>query len=298
MKKQIFLPVYAIVGGLIGFLWRRWELMTAFEKNGLHISGAVSTTALVAVTIVYALLALLLTRMDAGVLAAGGFAQFQYLGKKVPYMAEIIGAGAIGLSGILEILNAPYYELVDAGGEPVKAIIPILVGMFCIFAAAALVTIAARMFSGEGKMQYLGRLLLPAFMCCFWLIYDYQKFAGNPTALDYVYRLFAIMCILLALYYRCAFSMEQPKPLRFTFFAIMGVYFSMLTFADDLTLAARLRFAAMTVMLLIDLWALYRNRAIPKAPETITPEPVLFDDEDTISLTDILNEYKGEHFDE
>lgn len=61
MRKELILPVTAIVGGAIGFFLRRQELLTAFEPDtGLPIEGMPVTWALIALSVVVAAVVFLL----------------------------------------------------------------------------------------------------------------------------------------------------------------------------------------------------------------------------------------------
>ena len=72
-------------------------------------------------------------------------------------------------------------------------------------------------------LYFIFTLLMPAYTCCMWLIVAYQARAADPVILDYVYELFAIIAVLLGLYFIAGFSFERPKVRRASFFSLLGV---------------------------------------------------------------------------
>lgn len=63
MRKDIFLPVLALVGGAVGFLLRLWQYASAYDPSTeLFAHGAPASLALVVWTVLMGALALLLGR--------------------------------------------------------------------------------------------------------------------------------------------------------------------------------------------------------------------------------------------
>lgn len=290
MKKQFVLPLFALFGGVFGFWLRGLELKTSFDAENLPVTTHASV-AMLLFSLLILVAAIDLSRRNYQ-RPTTNMEGFRYAGVKPLYFIELVCAAVIAVTGIMEIAQAPYYELSALEPRPAKVVIPVLLGFFCILAAAAIVTMAARMSTEAGKTKFLGRLLIPGYMCCFWLYYEYQKVAGIPTAQSFMYQLFAIMCLLLAFYYRASFSMEYAKCRRFTVAAMMAIYFSVLSCADRILLSARLRYLALSLLLMVYLYVLYRPKPEPKPIEDTPMEP------EEITLNDILNEYREENIDE
>ena len=102
MRKELVLPVTAIVGGAIGFFLRRLELATAFEPDtGLPIEGMPVTWALIALSAAVAVVLLLLC-LGVGKGFEGGYDQAFRARDAAPYMMGMT-AGAF-LTAVMPIM--------------------------------------------------------------------------------------------------------------------------------------------------------------------------------------------------
>ena len=135
------------------------------------------------------------------------------------------------------------------------------VSFFCVMQTAQ------NNLRGLNKGRYNFILLMPAYTCCVWLIAAYQVRAGDPVQLDYIYELFAIIAVLLGLYFNAGFSFERGKPFRAVLFSLLGVYFSLVTLADGHDPATTLLYGFAVVYLLSSTAVLLHNAARrPGAP--------------------------------
>lgn len=232
MLQVILLPLLAVVGGLGGFFLRRRELATAFEDSGLAIPGVPVTLALIALSLILALVFALLCRGGANKLSTYGDA-FSVPGCRA-YLAVTAVAAACLLAAALLGLKA---EL--SSGAP-RLLRLLLYGM-CVVSFACVASTAVNNLRGQGR-QYSLALLLPAYTCCLWLVVAYQQRAADPVVLDYVYELFAIICTLLGFYFTAGFSFGRIKPWRCAFFCLLSVYFGIVTLADGHDMSTRLLF--------------------------------------------------------
>ena len=256
MLQVILLPLLAAVGGVGGFFLRRWELVAAFEENGLAIPGTPATIALIVLSAVLALAFALLCRGSKHQLTdyRGAFSapnNWAYLAAAALAAACLLFSGLFGIKAELD------------SGAP--GLLRLLLGGMCLVSFACILTVAMNNFRAKGR-QYSLALLLPAYTGCLWLVTAYQRRAADPAVLDYVYELFAILCTLLGLYFSAGFSYGRTKVWRCSFFCLLSVYFSIVTLADGHALSGRLLFlfaalyqlAAVTVLL---------YHAFVKAPE-------------------------------
>lgn len=222
MLKAILLPVLAVFGGLGGFFLRRWELSSAFEASGLAIPWAPASLLLVGLSAVLALVFALLCRGSVNKLttyadAFSSSANWVYLIVAALAAAHLLIAG---VSGVIGDLN---------GGDP--GLLRMLLWIACILTFPCVVLTALTNFHAKGR-QYSLLLLVPAYMCCLWLVVAYQRRDADPVVLAYVYEMLAIICALLGFYFQAGFSFERAKVWRCAFFCLMSVYFSMVTLAD------------------------------------------------------------------
>ena len=143
----------------------------------------------------------------------------------------------------------------------------LILAALCVASFACVVATTRNNFRGEGKGKYNFTLLMPAYTGCVWLIAAYQVRAGDPVQLDYIYELFAIIAVLLGLYFNAGFSFERGKPFRAVLFSLLGVYFSLVTLADGHDPATTLLYGFAVVYLLSSTAVLLHNAARrPGAP--------------------------------
>ena len=255
MRKEILLPVVAVIGGGVGFGLRRWELATAFEADtGLPIAGATATTALILLSVVMAVALLALSRgryPDFG----GCDVAFRAGGNTLYAMAGVLSAFLLLGAGVL------------AGLEFVRAEEPmytyLIVGAMAIASGFCVLATVRNHFREVGKGRYSAALLVPAFTYCVWLIAAYQVRAGDPVQLDYVYELFAIIASLLGFYFHAAFAFTKGRPFWAVFFALLGIYFSITTLADQHSWSTVLLYCFTILYLLTNSAILLYNAARP-----------------------------------
>lgn len=267
MRKEILLPAIAVVGGGAGFALRRWELATAFEPDtGLPIPGAPATTALIALSVLVAAALLLLSLV-------GRYPRFEGYGQAFHAQGNTLYAMAGVLSGFLLIgaggLMA--YDFVQ-GTNPLYT--RLIVAAMAVVSGLCVMSTVRDNFKGTNQGKYSVPLLIPAFAFCVWLIAAYQVRAGDPVQLDYVYELFAIITGLLGLYFIAGFSFDKGRCAPAVLFSLLGVYFSLVTLADEHDWAT-LALYGFTILYLITSSALLLYNAARPLPQ----EPVENDTE-------------------
>jgi len=255
MRKEFFLPALALTGGVAGFFLRRWELATAFEPGtNLPLSGVPATWALLVLSLLMAGVLLLLCSGLHFSFPDGYDQAFRC--HNPLYATFTIAAGfLLSVGGILKLMDLPSaFQAHQAYQESifrvlVSALPKLLLAFFCLAGGVCIVLTAKNNYRAEGRGTRSIRVLIPAFTCCLWLIAAYQARAADPVLIDYVYQLFAIIAILLALYSMASFSFEKAKVTRAIYFSLLGVYLSTVTLADAHTLDSLLLFAFAIVYL-------------------------------------------------
>lgn len=225
MRKEILLPAVAVVGGAVGFGLRHWELSTAFEADtGLPIAGAPATYALIAFSVVMAVLLLALS-------LTVKYPKFQNYDQAFSAQNNTLYATVGVLCGFLLIVAGALmvYDFMQGTNQIYTRLI---VAVMAVASGLCVMTTVRNNFKGEGGGKYSVPLLIPAFAFCVWLIAAYQVRAGDPVQLDYVYELFAIITSLLGLYFMAGLSFEKARCTPMVFFSLLGIYFSMTTLAD------------------------------------------------------------------
>ena len=237
MRKELILPVTAIVGGAIGFFLRRQELLTAFEPDtGLPIEGMPVTWALIALSVVVAAVVFLLC-LGVGKGFEGGYDPAFQARDAAPYMMGMTaGAFLTAAAGVLLLLKLPrlYAEAsLETGGFPMFSLVPmVLLAVLCLCSAWSMLMLGKNNYRGEEKGKYSAWLLIPAYTCCMWLIVSYQEHSGDPIILDYVYQLFSVIAAVLGCYFLSGFGFGRSRPAAAAFFSAEAMYFALVTLAD------------------------------------------------------------------
>ena len=237
MRKELVLPVTAIVGGAIGFFLRRLELATAFEPDtGLPIEGMPVTWALIALSAAVAVVLLLLC-LGVGKGFEGGYDQAFRARDAAPYMMGMTaGAFLTAAAGVLLLLKLPrlYAEAsLETSGFPMFSLVPmVLLAVLCLCSAWSMLMLGKNNYRGEEKGKYSAWLLIPAYTCCMWLIVSYQEHSGDPIILDYVYQLFSVIAAVLGGYFLSGFGFGRSRPAAAAFFSAESMYFALVTLAD------------------------------------------------------------------
>lgn len=269
---NVILPVLlTLVGGAGGWLLRVWELLSAFGANGLAIPGAPASICLILLSVCLALvLAFLCLRpkpvqkdLGPGICAGKNWAYLVFCALAAAHLL------IAGLSGLKDELM---------WGAP--RILHLLLWALCILSFFCVLGAALTGFRGKSR-KYNALLLAPAYTFCVWLVVVYQQRSAEPVVLVYVYELLAIICALIAFYFAAGLSFERPRPRFYVLFALLSIYFGMVTLADNHDLSAQLLFCfsllyhmANTAVLLRRMYLPVGKRASRKTNKTqeVTPD--------------------------
>ncbi len=222
MLKALLLPILAVLGGGVGFFLRRWELATAFESTGLAIPWAPASIALIILSLAVVLICALLCRNPQNKLTDYTEA-IACPNNWLCLIALALSAACLLVAGLLGFRQSMVW------GSP---ILRKLLWVMCIVSFFSVLVTAWNNFRGTNR-KYSLALLAPGYTVCLWLVSSYQLQASDPVILDYMYELFAVICTLLAIYFTASFSFGRGRAWRCAFFNLLGIYFSIVTFADN-----------------------------------------------------------------
>lgn len=241
-------PILAVLGGVVGFALRKWQLSAGFEpETGLAVPGAPAAGALLAWSVLVALALFALNwkdrdRQSWDLAFSAGQGNAFYVTCAI--LSGLLLLGSAAAEAVVFAVNpgAVIYDGESAVAQAAsKALPPLrivlgLLGLPCAVLWGRTVYTADR---DKGKESLC--LLELCLLFCVWLISDYQVRAADPVILDYLYEVLAIVCSLLGLYYVAGYSFQTGKPRRTVFFCLMGTYFSLVSLADGRSLADLLR---------------------------------------------------------
>lgn len=264
-------------------IFSRWlQNMTAFEENGLYISGSLWGIVLTILCIAAAGTMFGFARYykknlgltcapDPGVAFAGSG-----LLHKIIYLviALIMAAGSVMLLITAGDAEAPL-------GMDFSGLLRIL-ALLGLLTAGGFLGIAGGANGKEtpdGSPRQAGFCLaatLPIAFCCFWLIVSYRQDAVTSVVWSYAPEILAIACSLLSFYYVAGHAYGRGKPFATIFFCNFGAFLCFVTLPDERLIAQQIMFFGIAGMQLFFSWMLVsglRRREeifarFPNAPAT------------------------------
>ena len=264
-------------------IFSRWlQNMTAFEENGLYISGSLWGIVLTILCIAAAGTMFGFARYykknlgltcapDPGVAFAGGG-----LLHKIIYLviALIMAAGSVMLLITAGDAETPL-------GMDFSGLLRIL-ALLGLLTAGGFLGIAGGANGKEtpdGSPRQAGFCLaatLPIAFCCFWLIVSYRQDAVTSVVWSYAPEILAIACSLLSFYYVAGHAYGRGKPFATIFFCNFGAFLCFVTLPDERLIAQQIMFFGIAGMQLFLSWMLVsglRRREeifarFPNAPAT------------------------------
>ena len=198
---------------VVGFLLRRLQLTTGYDAEGLPLPGAG-----------------ILLGVYSSVVAALAFLYCRKLTDRPDWSdafafrmptacASSAGAGLLLAGCALAFLAS------GRGFSVEKA-----ASLLGVIAALGIVAEQSALYKNRTLHPMIG--MLPIIFYIVRLIGDFKKWSMDPIILDYWVKLFAMLAILLAVYYFGAFPLGKGKRRSMTFFCLMAVYFCGTCLAD------------------------------------------------------------------
>lgn len=264
-------------------IFSRWlQNMTAFEENGLYISGSL-----------WGIVLTILCIAAAGTMF--GFAR--YYKKNLGLTCAPDPVVAFAGSGLLHKIIYLVIALIMAAGSVMLLITagdaeaPLgmdFSGLLRILALLGLLTAggflgiaggASGKETPDGSPRQAGFCLaatLPIAFCCFWLIVSYRQDAVTSVVWSYAPEILAIACSLLSFYYVAGHAYGRGKPFATIFFCNFGAFLCFVTLPDERLIAQQIMFFGIAGMQLFLSWMLVsglRRREeifarFPNAPAT------------------------------
>lgn len=281
-KLALTLTCTTCVYSAFGIFSRWLQNMTAFEENGLYISGSL-----------WGIVLTILCIAAAGTMF--GFAR--YYKKNLGLTCAPDPGVAFAGSGLLHKIIYLVIALIMAAGSVMLLITagdaeaPLgmdFSGLLRILALLGLLTAGGFLgISGgasgketpDGSPRQAGFCLaatLPIAFCCFWLIVSYRQDAVTSVVWSYAPEILAIACSLLSFYYVAGHAYGRGKPFATIFFCNFGAFLCFVTLPDERLIAQQIMFFGIAGMQLFLSWMLVsglRRREeifarFPNAPAT------------------------------
>ena len=264
-------------------IFSRWlQNMTAFEENGLYISGSL-----------WGIVLTILCIAAAGTMF--GFAR--YYKKNLGLTCAPDPGVAFAGSGLLHKIIYLVIALIMAAGSVMLLITagdaeaPLgmdFSGLLRILALLGLLTAGGFLGIAGGangketpdssprQAGFCLAATLPIAFCCFWLIVSYRQDAVTSVVWSYAPEILAIACSLLSFYYVAGHAYGRGKPFATIFFCNFGAFLCFVTLPDERLIAQQIMFFGIAGMQLFLSWMLVsglRRREeifarFPNAPAT------------------------------
>lgn len=191
--------IFSLFAGVIGLGLQIWLQQTGVDESGLLVSGHIAT---------YLMLGLSVCTTIVMLFISGGVPKDMHYCESAQTRKLTAFGGVLGAVGIL--LTIP-------GGNLTPAIT-----VFCFLTAFLLL---AQLYLQKNKtMRYWCGCGVTAFLLLFPLL-RYPVWCVETQAQNYVYSLFASLCLLLASYHRTEAEMGLFHSKRMVFFHAMAIYF-------------------------------------------------------------------------
>ena len=210
-RISILLPF--LIGAVAGAVVRRWQLSSAFDSDGLVISGSPSTWVLGILCALLAVLALLFSRR---LTPRGGYEES--FSSETPEMVISLVAAVLLLAGCAA----------DLMTEPIG--INVLVQFLGIASALCIAVTARQRYQGVVPKAALH--MLPCLYLVVRLIVDFKQWSVDPAVLDYCYTLFASISAMCAVFHLGGFCFSQGRRRTSVFWCFLCVVFSAVSLAD------------------------------------------------------------------
>lgn len=252
--RQFFPPVATVLFGIVGFALRKWQRTVGFEPDtDLAVSGNLPARLLILWSALAVVSVLMFLRKgnqqgEPGLFALNGDKQ-----KNLYLLAVLLSAVLLlvsaGLDALTFLTNGQTFANDTALSRAAGAFLPPFRILLCAGGLPAAGLWGKSVYRGDrGRRESLALLEL-CMLFCVWLISDYQTWAADPVTQSYVYTVFAIVAALLGIYDLAGVSFGEPRPRRALFFALLGVYFSLVTLADRHALADVFRYSFAIIFL-------------------------------------------------
>lgn len=215
-RKILFFA--ALAGAAAGFLLRLIQLRTAFDETGLPSGGSwIVLAAFCAVCV--AALALTVRRLPEKTEYGACY------GPDPVCVILYVAAAGLLLAANVSTLIAGMPE-----GTPLERYLIRLTDLLGILTALSFVATAAAQYRGEKPKPWT--CLLPVVFFVLRLIFHFKSWSTDPVILDYCFKLFGEITVMLSVFYAGGFLFDKGKRRLAAFFCLAGMVFAGITLAD------------------------------------------------------------------
>ena len=214
------IPVLAATGvlAILGFMLRKHQLLHGFTEAGLPNGVGVPGLVILVILAVAAFVAVALTKEK-----RPGWEE-NYTKSPLSFGLSLLSAGLLlAASGLIFVSQTPVAEDTNIIATRLTAVLGLLTALCYVVIAAG---------NYRGKAAKTGAYLLPIIYYILQLIFNFKSWSTDPVILDYCFKLFSLISILLAVFHTGGFVFGSGKRRASIFFCLAGIFFAAPAVAD------------------------------------------------------------------
>ncbi len=223
MRRYWTAPAAALLLGALGGFIRWKELNTSFEEaTGLPKSGDVFTTAIISLTAVVAIVAVVFAILVSRRRTA------PEIYRKAFYIGNY---GSFALSALLGIAGCTLGVVFAFSGDCMGIsgyVAWVFYALMIISGLSVVSTVLHSYTQKEGSAIYLTSVL-PSIFFCYWMVLLYRENAGNPTLLEYCFSCYGFAAAALSFYYMAGYIYGRGKVGPTICFGLISIYLLIMT---------------------------------------------------------------------
>lgn len=233
MKLKRYIPVFAVLAGIVGAVLRGLNLHGGYEEGtGLPIPGNAAQTALIVLSIVMVVLFYVLGHGFKGQRGASFEHTFGCSSTGYKTIAVLCGLamGAAGAGGLYLLATGTGTTMQTMlGPRPfvLATVLPLIpLWLLALLSMVAFILVASVQARGTMTESHAALTLVPMFWACFDLIITFKDNGASPFVSLYAFELFAAIALVFAFYSIAGFLYARSNPARFVCASALGVFFS------------------------------------------------------------------------
>lgn len=207
-----------LVLAVLGFFLRRQQLITGFDPVGLPAGQGVWALVILCVLALAAFLAVSLQKQG-----RAGF------GDNFPQSLMVVLL-SVPAAGLLIAGNVTVLTAVAPMATPMNQMLTRFTAILGIASGLCFVGAAAGQYKGKKAAPAL--YLLPVVYYILQMIFNFKSWSTDPIILDYCFKLFSLIAVMLAVFHVSGFVFESGKRRVTIFLCLAGVFFSAVALAD------------------------------------------------------------------
>lgn len=219
MRKCIYLLALA-VSAVCGLGLRLWNLTAGVDAQGLAVADHISVWLLIAASVLFLLIFLVLSICAPGRSGAADVLQYGNGLAAISYAAALLLIISAGWKFGKELSDGSSFV------SPLILLLGLLSG-FCLIGITTL--------RGNSCKPVPPAELIPDLYLLLKLVFDFRNWSTDPMILDYFPRLFGLIFVVMAFYQSTGFAFSTGKPRRTMFYSMAAIFFSAVSMADGIT---------------------------------------------------------------